>query len=115
MDETAALVAIERELANGDGETYRRRLRDDAVVIVPGERLDKEATCAAIDAGGGWDEFSIEDEDAVPLGPHSALLTHRFSGRRGDFRYTALLSSAYVRDGAEWKLAFHQQTPLESP
>lgn len=115
MDQASALVAIEHELAAGDGETYRRYLRDDAVVIVPGETLDKEATCAAIDASGGWDEFSIDDETAVLLGGDSALLTYRFSGRRGDFRYTALLSSAYVRDGEQWKLAFHQQTPLQSP
>ena len=115
MHQVAALVDIEHELAGGDGETYRRRLRDEAVVIVPGERLDKEATCAAIDAAGGWDEFSIEGATAVPLGADSALLTYRFSGRRGDFQYAALLSSAYVREDGEWKLAFHQQTPLESP
>jgi len=30
----------------------------------------------------------------------------------GEAPYVARASSAYVRDGAGWKLAFHQQTPL---
>lgn len=107
------LFAIERELAGGDGETYGRHLREDAVVIVPGESLDREGTIAAIDRAGGWDAFEITDQRAVQLGEDAALLTYRFGGARGDFHYAATLSSAYVRgrDG-EWKLAFHQQTPL---
>src|SRR5262249_21563557 len=34
------------------------------------------------------------------------------TSRRGDEpEYTALITSAYVREGGEWKLTFHQQTP----
>ncbi len=109
------LYAIERELAAAGGDAYRRHLREDAEVVVPpGERLDKEAASAAVDASGGWEEFSIEEESMLLLGPDTALLTYRFAGRRGDFEYAALLTSAYARlvgDG-EWKLVFHQQTPI---
>jgi hypothetical protein len=28
-------------------------------------------------------------------------------------RYAALVSSAYVKRNGSWKLAFHQQTPIE--
>lgn len=28
-----------------------------------------------------------------------------------DPEYNALITSAYVREGGEWKLTFHQQTP----
>lgn len=42
-----------------------------------------------------------------------AFLTYRASAVRGeDVRYRALVSSAYVKRGDAWKLAFHQQTPL---
>lgn len=112
MAQTQELLTIERELAAGDGATYRARLRDDAVVVVPGPSLDKRATVEAMDASPGWDEFSLEDESVLPLGPDSALVTYVFRGRRGDADYSAVLSSAYVREDGEWKLAFHQQTPL---
>ena len=111
MDATDDLIAIEHELAAGDGSAYRRHLRDDAVVIVPGATLDKEATIAAIDAEGGWDEFTIEREVGQRLGGDSALVTYRFHGRRGDFRYSAQLASVYAREGERWLLVLHQQTP----
>ena len=45
-----ALMGIERELAEGDGSTYRERLSDDAVVVFPGKVLDKSSTVAAMEA-----------------------------------------------------------------
>lgn len=107
------LLRIERELAGGDGSTYERHLHESALVVIPGETLDKPATVAAMDASVGWDEFSFGEETLLPLGEASALLNYRFRGRRGATRYEAFLSSAYVGDGeGEWKLVFHQQTPV---
>ncbi|ADB51812.1 nuclear transport factor 2 family protein [Conexibacter woesei] len=107
------LSAIERELAAGDGDTYRRRLTDDAVVIVPGMRLDKAECAAAMDDSQGWDAVAFEQERAVALDATAALLTYRFDGARGSVRYTALMSSVYVRREGAWLMALHQQTPLE--
>jgi Domain of unknown function (DUF4440) len=107
------LLEIERELAAGDGGVYDRHLADGAIVIVPGQTLDKAATVTAMDASPGWEEFSIEGERVLPVGDGTALLTYRFHGRRGASEYEAVLSSAYVREGDDWKLAFHQQTPVE--
>ncbi len=107
------LLEIEYQLAAGDGSTYRRRLREDAVIVIPGERLDKAATVAAMDASPGWDELAIEDARAVDLADDAALLTYTFRGRRDDSNYTAILASAYVRDGGDWRLVFHQQTPID--
>jgi hypothetical protein len=113
MDATDDLISIEHELAAGDGSAYRKHLRKDAVVIVPGATLDKEATIAAIDAEGDWDEFAIEGETGLRLGSDAAVVTYRFRGRRGDFRYSAQLASAYAREGERWLLVLHQQTPIE--
>lgn len=111
--ETAAqLLRIEHELARGDGATYARHLAETALVVVPGEILDKPATVEAMDASAGWDEVSIGEESVRELSADAALLTYLFRGRRGQVHYSATLSSAYVRDGEGcWKLAFHQQTP----
>ena len=111
-DLTQTLLALDRALAEGDGDTYRRLLTDDALVVVPGMCLTKTETVEAMDASPGWDAIELGDEQVVPLDDSVALLTYRFSGRRGDdFEYTALMGSVYVRRGADWRMAFHQQTP----
>jgi Domain of unknown function (DUF4440) len=107
------LLELEHELATGGGDTYRRLLRPDAIVIVPGQALDAEATARSIDESPGWDEVALEDGRVLELADGVALLTYRFSGRRGeDFAYAALMTSGWTRGDDGWRLAFHQQTPL---
>jgi hypothetical protein len=112
-EETAQqLLRIEHELARGDGATYEQHLAEQALVVIPGDTLDRAATVEVMDSSPGWDEVSIGEEAVRGLGPDVALLTYLFRGRRGHDHYAATLSSAYVRDGEGcWKLAFHQQTP----
>ena len=107
------LLEIERALGGGTGDAYREHLTDDAVVVVPGAAITREQCAYAIDATPGWDDFEITDERVVELTGDSALLTYRWSSRRGDETYEALMSSVYVRQGDNsWKLALHQQTPV---
>jgi len=49
------LMAIERELADGDGSAYLERLCDDAVVVLPGRVLDKEGTATVMGRAPSWD------------------------------------------------------------
>jgi hypothetical protein len=107
------LYELERALGDGDGDTYREHLTEDAVVVVPGRAMTKEETAAAMDASPGWDESSFDDGRFVQIGDDTALLSYCFSGRRGeDFQYSALIGSVYVQREGAWKMAFHQQTPL---
>lgn len=107
------LLALDRELSLGDGSTYRRLLRDDAVVIVPAQVLDRDATVEAMDASPGWDEVAFEDARVVPLGGEAAAVSYRFRGRRGaDMVYEAQMTSTWSHTDAGWRLAVHQQTPL---
>lgn len=112
-DETAEqLLRIEHELARGDGTTYEQHLAEAALVVIPGDVLDRAAAIEAMDASPGWDEVSIAEESVRELGPDAALLTYLFRARRGQAHYAATLSSAYVRDDEGcWKLVFHQRTP----
>src|SRR4051812_25994421 len=111
-DLSETLLDIERALGGGDGDAYRAHLTDDAVVVVPGAAITREQTAQAIDATPGWDEFTITDDKFVQLTPDSALITYRWSSNRGDETYEALMSSVYVKQAGEWKLALHQQTPV---
>jgi hypothetical protein len=113
VDLEQTLFALERQLGDGDGATYDRLLTDDAVVVVPGARLTKQQTVDAMNASPGWSSLTFADERCVRLSDDTALLTYRFSGRRGDdFEYTALMGSVYARVPVGWRLAYHQQTPL---
>jgi len=108
------LLGIENALAGGSGDQYHRHLDDDAVVIIPGQALSKEDTVAAMQESPGWDEFSITEPHLLELGDDGALLTYRFTGRRGDEQgYEALMSRAYSRSDGAWKLVLHQQTPVQ--
>jgi hypothetical protein len=113
MDLERRLLELERELASGTGDTYRARLTEDALLVVPGQALDKASAVAAMDASPGWDAVELQSPEVRRLGEGAALLTYRFTGRRGATRYVALMGSVYVEHGGEWRMAFHQQTPLE--
>ncbi len=110
-DVHAQLLAIEHELAAGPGDPYRRHLADDAVVVVPGAVLDREACAAAIDASAGWEEHEIADARTIELGSDSAVLSYRWRSRRGETTYAAVMSSVYARRDGVWRLVLHQQTP----
>ena len=115
MADLQLLLDIERELAGAvDGDPYRRHLREDAVLVVPGGALDKETTAAALDdpESPPWSEFALQEPKLLMLGPDAAVITYVFSGHRGEDTYDAILTSSYVRDGEHWLLVFHQQTPL---
>jgi hypothetical protein len=109
---TETLLAIERALAAGGADAYRRVLDPDAILIVPGMVLDRVETIAAMDASPGWDEFTMARERVVELADGAALLTYRFDGRRGDVRYAAQMGSVYVERDGGWRMIFHQQTPI---
>ena len=61
--------------------------------------------------------FPLEEHRVLELTDSSALVTYKATAirnRNGDNSepYVARASSAYVRDGSAWRLAFHQQTPI---
>lgn len=117
MGDLEELLEIDEALARGTGDDYRERLTDDAVVVLPGlGALDRETCAQAVDADPGpdWGRIAMTDARLVELGPDGAAITYRFEGARGDRPYAALMSSAYVRRDGDWKLALHQQTPLDA-
>ena len=93
-------MEIERELAEGDGSTYRDRLSDDAVVVIPGRVLDKSSTVQVMEGSPGWDDLSFANRRLRVLDEDAAIVTYRFDGKRGYERYDAVLSSTYVRETA---------------
>ena len=112
MADLEKLIGLERELAAGGAEEYRHRLSKDAVVIVPGARLDKEETISAMGESEGSEEFSIESPNLLELGAGASAVSYDFFGRRGDLNYSTTLTSVYVEGTEGPELKLHQQTPL---
>ncbi len=112
------VVRLEREgwdaLTQGAAaalEHYDRVLAPDPVMLLPGGLVleDREDALRSMQ-GAPWDDYELEDVAVRDLGTGARLVTYGARARRGDLRYSALMSSVYVRrDG--WRLAFHQQTP----
>jgi hypothetical protein len=64
-----------------------------------------------------WVDVRLDDPRVTPLGADAMLLTYRGSARRTGEAVprVVLASSAYVRDGEDWRLVFHQQSPATAP
>jgi len=113
------LLQIERELWRSDARLYRHRLHDNAVLVfAEAGVMDKTSALNAIEQQGGedrrWEDVSFSDARAVEFTDDAAMLTYRADARKaGDGSpYAALASSLYTKRAGQWKLAFHQQTPL---
>jgi uncharacterized protein DUF4440 len=110
------LFGLEEQFWRGGSDFYRRNLADDAVMIFPDPAgvMIKDEICSSLEQSPGWEEVLLEEHRVMELDEHAAIVTYKATAiREGDnVPYVARASSTYVRDGAGWKLAFHQQTPL---
>src|SRR5690606_38907553 len=113
------LLDLERqawEALSTDGAAaafYEQVLAEDVLMLLPGGMvIDDRAT--VIDSMGGdpWSSFELAEERVLVLGDDCAVVAYRGRARRGDFEYSALFNSTYVRRDAAWRLALHQQTPV---
>jgi hypothetical protein len=82
-------------------------------------RLDK-ASAAKEYAGADCEikSYAISDVQMTPLGRDVALITHKvtFDGRCGGKNSPATwAASAYVREGNQWKAAFHAEAAIVDP
>ena len=113
------LVQIERELWRGNARLYRHHLHDNAVLVFAETGvMDKTSALKAIEQGDGggrrWEDVHFSEARAVEFTDDAAMLTYRADAQNAEdgSPYSVLASSLYTRRSGQWKLAFHQQTPL---
>lgn len=108
------LLAMERKLWSGGKAEYRRTLDDDCLIaFTEMAGVSSRDTIADQADGNRWHGLDIEVEGFLQPTDDVALLTYRANAVRGqDEPYTARVSSGYVKRGHDWKMMFHQQTPL---
>jgi hypothetical protein len=116
---TDELTALERQgwdALSSSGEAarafYDDVLDDQPVMLLPGGmRLDVRESIVESMSGQPWSSYALEDVRALLPTPDVGVVTYGVVAERDGRRYSALMSSTYVRREGGWKLAFHQQTP----
>ncbi|MQA00495.1 MAG: DUF4440 domain-containing protein [Dehalococcoidia bacterium] len=112
------LLELERGFwaAAGDADYYRDHMADGGRIVLPfhGGILGKPQTMEVVDASDQWASFELDDVRLTELTSDCVALVYLGTGARlGAPRYWAAISSVYVRQDDAWRLALHQQTPLE--
>ena len=113
------LLAVEPKLWTNDAAFYEVNLAKDAVLVFAETGpITRDVAVAAIrrenEEGRRWQHVDFKDIRCVPISGDVALLTYRVFARWSNETSgnSAIASSLYVRRGGEWKLTFHQQTPM---
>ena len=119
MELEKQLLDIERKLWTNDAVFYEKSFVDAALLVFPETGvITRDVAVAAIRTenaeGRKWAEVEFKDVRVVRLTDDSAVLTYKVAARweHEDSSSTALATSVYVRRKGEWRVGFHQQTPL---
>lgn len=110
------LITVEREgwdalVAGHGGEYYRQKLTEDALMAFPFGVLDRDETIAAMESAPPWDSYEMTDQRVVELTGDCGVVVYRVRAQRpGQEPFSAVVSSSFVRENDDWKLAFHQQS-----
>ncbi|HEX2251616.1 MAG TPA: nuclear transport factor 2 family protein [Gemmatimonadales bacterium] len=115
------LLRTERELWTNNAVLYQDTLVPEALLVFPETGvITRDAAVEAIRQenmeGRRWAEVHMQQVRTLALSDDAVLLTYRVAARweHEQAPIEALASSAYVRRDGRWKLAFHQQTPLNA-
>lgn len=118
MQNEEQLLELERRFWLGDADYFRRNLTDDALMVFaePIGALTFDKIIETISAGSRWTDVQLDEVRVLPLSDQAVLMTYRAKASRGgeDFTYRTFASSVYVFRDDSWKLAFHQQTPIDA-
>jgi hypothetical protein len=121
MELQEQLLNTERELWTNSAVLYRDTLLQEALLVFP--ETDVITRDVAVEAirqenaeGRRWAEVHIDHVRSLRLSDGAVLLTYRVAARweHEEAKIVARASSVYVKRDGKWKLAFHQQTPLEA-
>lgn len=108
------LLRKEKSLWSGGVPEYRQALDGDCLIAfteMTGVRgRDEIAEMAGMDPR--WRDVDIDVEGMLQPTDDVTILTYHVTALRGDQPYEARVSSGYVRRDGDWRMMFHQQTPL---
>lgn len=112
------LIQIERSgwdsLCDSTGDTfYGQIMTDDAVMgLANGAVMDRDAV--SLGQAAPWRKFEISEARRVHTGTDCATLVYVGTAYRDEEEpaFLGAMSSVYLREGDDWRLALYQQTPI---
>ena len=111
------LYEIEKKFWTEGAAFYRAHTGDKCLTMFleMAGLIDREKIAVAAGEGGRWKSIGIVRKGFVQPSDTVAIISYEAGAGRSDGKsYQALVSTAYARNGTDWKMIFHQQTPLES-
>lgn len=111
------LLTIETRFWTKGADYYRKHV-DGQCLVAFGQlagALSNEEIAATVKDGPRWSQPDLKVKGLLQPHPGFAVLTYEANAKRSNGKsYAALVSSGYVRRNHSWKLAFHQQTPIQT-
>ena len=116
-DLPARLLHEEREgwdaiLARHAGDYYWRTMTRDALVVVPGHVVTRDAVAAFFEALPQLDGYELHDPAVIRINDRAGILVYRLVTRRGDETTESSAATTYVFQNGGWCVALHQQSPV---
>lgn len=112
------LLAMGKKFWSGDAGYYRQNLDEECLTVfstMAGVQKKEAIAGMVAEDSRRWHDVTLAEKGLVEPTRDVAILSYEAKARRASGeRYHALVSSGYVRRNGTWKLAFHQQTPLEN-
>jgi hypothetical protein len=110
------LLKLEKGFWTEDADYYRQHVDEDCLLAFAdfaGVRGNEEI--ASMRGGSNWTNINLDEKGVAQLADDVVVLTYEVSANRKTGEpYKALVSTGYVKRDGEWKMAFHQQTPLDA-
>ena len=103
-----------KEEKNHNAEFFRDVMADEFLAAEPDGKRYTKAEALALIPTVQLSSFALTDMKVVRLGRDAAIITYRaqitgqWEGRQATYEFLA--STAWVRRGTKWKMAFHQKT-----
>ena len=109
------LLKLEKGFWTEGGDYYREHVDDECLLAFDGMAgVHSNEEIAGMNPGAGnWNGAKLDEKGLLELSDDSVILTYEVNATKKDGSpYHALCSTGYVKRDGEWKMMFHQQTPL---
>ncbi len=107
------LWQMERAFWLMGSEQFEAGLASQCLMALPGVGiLDREQTLSSLQGVPRWANLTMHDQQIATIGDDVAVLAYEaVASRQQAASYRARCTSTYVRQGSDWRMVQHQQTP----
>ncbi|MEZ5382834.1 MAG: DUF4440 domain-containing protein [Microthrixaceae bacterium] len=117
MDELGELLKLEHagwtSLCDGTASDFYGSIMAEhaRMILANGTVMNRSEVIDSLSHAPPWGGYAIDDPSVVPISPDASALLYTGTGHRdGGPDFTGVMTSVYVRQGSERRLALYQQT-----